>query len=340
MGTRFVVDSYVLDQLVYPNVGTEEKPRYIPSGLDVASAFGSGFAYDTLKSQGVNDYANYDSQLDKLRKAVAERPAEAWGSTVYDAWLSALEPLWVAHGEAFPDFMRTGVWAAKDHQSGLGSYTELKHDTILFTKQFAAEGDAPEPPLRRNWVEPEPVAYGRLAAVAELLRDGLRSRGLLTARTGALLRDEIGLFRFLERIAADELAGEPLAPRDNDRLTYFGSELETLWWRTSDTTARGNITTPDQSDAVVADIGSSPTEVLELGTGHIDRIYVLVPDDTGAFQVAAGGVYSYYEFTVPAGQRLDDRAWRDMLERGEQPERPEWESSFLADATDTLNSQG
>jgi hypothetical protein len=57
---------------------------------------------------------------------------------------------------------------------------------------------------------------------------------------------------------------------------------------------------------------------------------VLVPDDAGTFQVAAGGVYSYYEFANPPGERLADEEWRAMLDAGEAPERPTWEAAFLA----------
>src|SRR5665647_599233 len=170
----------------------------MPSALDLAAVFGSGFAYRTLQKAGETTYANYDSQLAKLRKAVAARPAADWGSTVYDAWLYSLEPMFVSHGTAFPDFMRTQLWAAKDQQAGLGSYAELKHDTVLYTKQFVAEGAGPENvPARRNWVEPDPVAFGRLVSVAGLLREGLRERRLLTPVESALLRDEIGMFTFL-----------------------------------------------------------------------------------------------------------------------------------------------
>ena len=140
MGTRFVLDSFILDQLLFPNVGSSEKPRLLPSGLDVPAAFGSEFAYRALRKTGATAYANYDTQLALLRTAVAGRPAGEWGSTVYDAWLYALQPVFARHGTAFPAFMRDDPWAAKDHQTGLGSYAELKHDTILYAKQAVAEG--------------------------------------------------------------------------------------------------------------------------------------------------------------------------------------------------------
>jgi hypothetical protein len=330
MGTRFVIDSFVLDQLLYPYVGTEDEPRTLPSALDLAAAFGSDFAYGVLQDAGETAYANYDAQLRAMQEVVASRSPEDWGSTVYDAWLSAIEPMFVARGEAFPDFMRTNAWAAKAHQSGLGSYAELKHDTILYTKQAVAEGgDGQEVPPRRNWVEPEPVAFARLAAVADLTRRGLDERGLLTEELAGLLTDAIGLFDFLESVATDELMGTPIPESDNDRLTDIGGELEAFFWRTSDQAATGE-SEADQDAAIIADVASGAKGVLEVGTGRIDRIYVLVPDDAGTFQVAVGGVYSYYEFTNPPGERLADEEWRATLDAGQAPERPGWEAAFLA----------
>ena len=328
MGTRFVIDSYVLDQLLYPNVGTPEKPRVLPSALDLAAAFGSEFAYGVLEQTGETAYESYDAQLEALRVGIAARPPESWGSTVYDAWLYALEPMFTARGEAYPDFMRTATWAAKAHQAGFGSYAELKHDTILYAKQAVAEGGDEVVGPRRNWVEPEPVAFARLAAVADLTLRGLDDRGLLTEEQAVLLRDVSELFGFLERIARDELAGVPISSADNDRLTYVGGELEAVYWRTTDRLPSGAVVA-DEDAAIIADIASGPKGVLEVGTGRIDRIYVLVPDDQGTFQVAVGGVYSYYEFTNSPGDRLTDEAWRARLDAGEAPQRPAWEGALL-----------
>ena len=93
-----------------------------------------------LKQEGETAYPDYDTQLAAMRKLIAARPAQAWGSTVYDAWLHALQPMFASHGKAFPDFMRSQAWTAKDHQTAFGSYAELKHDSILYAKQSFAEG--------------------------------------------------------------------------------------------------------------------------------------------------------------------------------------------------------
>jgi hypothetical protein len=328
MGTRFVFDSYLLDRLIYPYVGTPDRPRSLPAAMDLSALFGSGYAEEVLDEAGETAYENYDEQLEAMRELLASRPEQEWGRTVYDAWLHALEPTFVEHGRAFPDFMRSEAWAAKAHQSGLGSYAELKHDTILYAKQPIGEGgDGAEIPERRNWVEPEPVVFGRLGATAELMRDGLDERGLLTNEQDGLLADAIELFRFLGRVAEDELAGSPISRRDDDRLTDIGHEFESLFMRTSDRTA-GGTGEQDLDAAIVADIASGGGRVLEIGTGRIDRIYVLVPDDDGRFQVAVGGVYSFYEFTTD-GERLSDQEWRSLLDAGDAAPRPPWEEVLL-----------
>lgn len=268
-----------------------------------------------------------------MTELVQEREAQDWAGTVYDGWLYALEPQFVERGIAFPDYMRTDAWAAKSLQTGLASYTELKHDTVLYVKQGnAGEGEELVPPFDpRHYVEPDPVAFGRIAAVARLCLDGLGERGLLDPATTERFEHVIELSSWLAGIAQDELAGRPTSAVDNDRLGYIGSELELLWYETSDIEPYVTVPQGDESAAVVADILRSSFEYLELGTGWIDTIYVITPDGAGGFQLAQGGVYSYYEFWRPVSQqRLTDEEWRQMLADGIQPLRPSWQQPLLA----------
>ncbi len=327
MGTRWVIDSWILDQLVMDSVSQ----RWKASPLDVAAAFGSGWAYGTLDAMGETDYDGYDGQLAKVAARVDERDPEDWGRTVYDAWLYAIEPVWLEHGPEYPDFMQSDAWAAKAHQSGFGSYAELKHDTILYTKQAVAEGGGDEPVEQpRHWVEPEPVVFDRLAAATALMHGGLASRGLISEDHAGLLTDLEEFYGWLGGIAADELAGVPISTEDNERLSWIGSTMEDYWVRTSDFT-EGPDSGPDSQAALIADIMSSARAgVLEVATGYIDHIFVIVPDNDGGFEVASGGVYSYYEFWNGDGSRFTDEEWRAMLEAGTHADRPEWQDVFLA----------
>ncbi len=324
MGSRFVIDSYILDQLVIPNVAE----RDTASPLDIAAAFGSEWAYGIQQDAGATDFPNYEQQLALMQGLISDRTEADWGSTVYDAWLWAVQPMWSEHGAEYPAFMQNKAWSAKAHQTGFGSYTELKHDTILYTKQAVAEGGGDEPPPPpRHWVEPDPVAFERLAAVTNLMRTGLESRDLLPEEYSFLLNDLEDFYTWLGDLARDELAGLPISDADNDSLSWVGGLLEGFWIQTSDADLDWE-TGPDSHAALIADVMSNQDEVLELGTGYVDNIFVLVPDDNGAFQVASGGVYSYYEFWNE--QRLTDEEWRAQLEAGTNPPRPAWQQIFLA----------
>jgi hypothetical protein len=343
MGARFVIDSYVFDQLRWPNVGTEDHMRTYTSPLDLVAALGSTLGYDLLEEQDLTDYLHFDEQFALMRDLLANRSADDWASTVYDAWLYALEPVWANHDAGYPAFMQTDTWVAKDLQSGLGSYAELKHDTILYAKQsFAAEGgDEPPAVPPRHWVEPNPVAFERMAAAVRLLQDGLTDRGLIgPADDMSGMLDDVGtmLERF-GRIAEDELAGLPISQEDNDWLEAIGSVLEGLWVETSDWDADlGSPSADDTNGAIVADIMRSTLAYLEIGTGHVDRLYVLVPNDAGQMQLAVGGVYSYYEFwREEALGRLNDDEWRELLDT-DHPDRPIWEDAFLVGASQAAPS--
>jgi hypothetical protein len=343
MGARFVLDSFILDQLVFPNVTKYDDDvavgRFEASPLDVAAAFGSEWAYARQVEAGVpGEYPEYDPQLELMSSLVAGRSAADWAGTVYDGWLYAIQPSWSAHGAAYPDVMRTGAWAAKAHNTGFGSYTELKHDTVLYAKQAFAEGGAPDAPSEpRHWVEPEPVVYARLAAVAGLMADGLGDRDLLAADVGEILDRLVEMYGRFERLARDELAGAPISGEDNQWLETIGSRFELLWLLAAedvddpDAMTGGSTGSPNDVAALVVDIMSNPDQALELGTGYIDQILVLVPNDDGEFQVARGGVYSYYEFWVPRGERTTDEEWRQMLDAGTEPERPAWTEVFLVE---------
>ena len=181
---------------------------------------------------------------------------------------------------------------------------------------------------------PAPVPCARVQAMADLSRSGLASRKLLGKDLDRLLADYSTFAGFLARIATDELAGKPIKADDIEALLRAGGTLEDFWWRTSDLPG-GAIPELDSMGAVVADIGAGrdpatgKVTALEIGTGWVDQILVLVPDDAGKFHVALGGVYSYYEFQQPITDRLTDEAWRAMLKAGEEPPRPTWVTPII-----------
>ncbi len=340
MGARFTLDSFILDQLAWPNVGEEppDQRRVLVSALDLAAAFGSRLARERQLATE-STFTHYEEQLDSMTDLVASRQPADWAGTVYDAWLAAIAPQYQTRGAAYPDYMQGNAWEAKSLQTGLSSYTELKHDTVLYTKQGSAgEGEGPEPGEfePRHWVEPDPVSFGRLAAAAELLRTGFLERDLLTPETDDLLATLIELGDWLSGIAGRELDGVVADDADNLRLSGIGSELEYLWIVSSEIElTEVGLPVPDYDEraGLVTDVFTTSFEYLQLGTGDIDTIYVIVPLGDGRFELAVGQTASYYEFWRSSSEpRLTDEEWRMLLAQGEIPERPQWTEPFLVSA--------
>jgi hypothetical protein len=356
MGQRFVPDAFIFRQLIYRNVGGATPPdrRGLPNGLDIPAAMGSARAYQHLTQMGETEYANYEEQMNKMRSWLSGLNEDEWTETLYNSWLYAFHPLLEVPGDGYPAFMTSLAWVDKQLNTVMGSFAELKHDTILYAKQAYAElGGGPPPPEPvppKGYVEPVPEFYARLVALTDMTRKGLDKRGLLVEQDEASLQRLSELAQSLQTMAEKELRGEPLTEEEYETIRFYGGELEHLTMAAADVPegqpgVGGSVMPEEQPQAaVVADVatdpdpegdGSANPAVLEMGVGRINHLHAVVPviEDDGSItlQVAKGGVFSYYEFEWPAEDRLTDEAWREMLERGEAPPRPGWTGSFFTE---------
>lgn len=346
MGQRFVPDAYIFRELMYRNVGTSDNRRGLPKGLDLPAAMGSQRAYQLLGALGETQYANYDTQMTKMQAWLSSLGVNEWTETLYNTWIYTFYPLLGVPGDGYPLFMRSTAWQDKQLNTVLGSWTELKHDTILYAKQAYAEmgggppAPLPEPP--KGYVEPVPEFFARLAALAAMTRTGLGERGLLDELDSQNLTNLETLVVSLQGMAEKELRGEALTDEEYELIRYIGGDLEHLTMAAADSDTEDafapKFLEEDPQAALVADVatdpGASPEPlVLEEAIGRINAIYVIVPlvaeDGSLGLQIAKGGVFSYYEFANPATNRLTDEAWRQMLEAGTAPAAPEWSASFM-----------
>ncbi|MBN2392466.1 MAG: DUF3160 domain-containing protein [Anaerolineae bacterium] len=351
MGQRFVPDAYIFRQLIYRNVGTATERRGLPKGLDLLAAMGSERAYTLLDSMGDTGYLSYTLQMDKMRAWTGSLTVDDWTETVYNAWLYAFHPLLEVPSEGYPTFMQSTAWHDKQLHTALGSWAELKHDTILYAKQTYAEMGAgwmptpPDPLPARGYVEPVPELYARVAALAEMTIEGLASRSLIGEQDADNLVHIEELALALKLMAEQQLAGVPLTEDDHVRIRYYGGELEHLVMASADTPSGEAGATPymeeDPQAAIIADVATDPDPdadgapnpvVLEVGVGRVSEIHVVVPlveeDGSLRLQVAKGGIFSYYEFPWPADDRLTDEKWQGMLDDSTAPAQPDWVDSF------------
>ena len=346
MGQRFVPDSYMFQNLVLPAVGMyvgEGEPftmkmtmlgpsRCFPRGLDVMAVLGSERAYEILKAEGDTEYqgkdTSYDKQLSELRKEFGAFTEQDWNRNLYWAWLYALDPLLEDFGEGYPTFMQTEAWRDKELQTALASWTELRHDTILYAKQsytpaVTAMPAQPKPVV--GYVEPVPEFYSRMLALTAMTKEGLNKLNALNEEEKARLENLESILERLIQISQDELEGKELKETDYEFIRNFGEELDVV---ITGVEAEGKETT------MVADVhtdANPPMEVLEEGVGYVDLALVAYKVPDGRIILGAGPTLSYYEFKQPADQRLTDEQWKEMLEQGQQPPRPGWIDSFYAE---------
>ncbi|MDY6892333.1 MAG: DUF3160 domain-containing protein [Chloroflexota bacterium] len=347
MGQRFIPDSYMFQNLVSPAVGMyvgDGEPftmkftlagpaRTLPRGLDVMAVLGSERAYEILVEEGDTEYqgedTSYDKQLALLSDEFAEFDVADWNRNLYWAWLYALKPLLQEFGDGYPTFMQTQAWQDRALQVSLASWTELRHDTILYAKQSYTPllkiYSEPTPKPVVGYVEPVPEFYARMLALTKMTREELAQLDTLTAAESSRLKDLENILARLIDIAKDELENKELDEQDYQFIRSFGEQLDSI---VSGVESAGKETT------IVADVHTDtnpPSEVLEEAVGYVDLILVayMVPD--GRVIVGAGPVLSYYEFKHPLDDRLTDETWGELLEQGNQPNRPAWVGSMYAE---------
>ncbi|MEA4925881.1 MAG: DUF3160 domain-containing protein [Syntrophomonadaceae bacterium] len=334
LGQRYTLDADVFQRLIYREVkeNPEGERRMLPKGLDIPAAMGSDEAYSILKELGDTRYGNYPENMDKMRSYISGLDKTTWTQNLYWSWLYTLLPLTVEQSEGYPSFMRNQAWHRKELNTYLGSWTELKHDTILYAKQVYAEaGGGGDIVDDRGYVEPNPLLYSRLASLAAMTREGLLNRGLLDERDAESLQRMQDLSLRLKEISEKELNGTTLSDADYELIRSFGVQLEHFWTEALRDKTDGNVAKLfDNPAGLIADVATDPTgTVLEEGTGYISQIFAVVPLD-GKLRIVRGAVYSYYEFPWPASDRLTDEKWKEMLSQQQTPNLPSWTASFIA----------
>jgi hypothetical protein len=330
MGQRFVPDAFVFRRLIDDAV----PGRPLPKALDFFAALGSDRALAHLQAGGDAAMPNYAANMEELRAQFAGYGDDVWTQNLYWGWVHNLRPLLEAPGEGYPQFMRSDAWRDKQLTTALGSWTELKHDTILYAKQAYAEGSGggpPEPTPPKGYVEPVPELYARLAALGQMTIDGLDSRGLLNEQDKAALAQLVALASQLQGLSEKQLRNEPLTAEEYDAIRFYGRTIEGLTIASADMDPEtGQADAIDQA-ALVADVATDPGgQVLQEGIGRVFEIYVVAPVE-GRLVLTKGGVFSHYEFAQPLADRLTDEAWRARVDAGELPPLAPWTASFLVE---------
>jgi hypothetical protein len=345
-GKRFTWDAYVMNMLTSPRAGTDDLPRNIPEGTDVMAALGSDAADKYARKD--DNVKNYRLNLNALKAATPGYLSK--DNTLYSKWLSALLAGF-EHSGSDQFFYNDPSWRRKKLLTGLASWAEMKHDTILYAEQSGSEMGGAEdlyagqfaPPNPRGYVEPDPQTFGALlGAVNELSRfieryamepeapeDDFYARA---DNYGEKLNAFAKLLSDARVIAEKEARGEPMGSEDYERIKAIarGFKGDILL------PGLGGVAGEDADEqlkmALIADAATNGFDktVLEAATGTPRKIYVFLNDRSGGARLARGYVYSYYEFARPLSLgRMTDEEWKEIVYDGSRAEelekfRPDW----------------
>lgn len=353
LGQRFILDSYIMGNVVFPHVGPL-KPRMMPSALDVAFVLGNDASIQLQRSE-IDDF-QYAGNLAALRLLTESLDASYWSSSVYTSWLGAIRAASPPRERSsLPRFMQTTAWWQKALNTQLGSWAELRHDFLLYAKQSYTGGIGCFYPS--GYVEPLPDVYESIGKAAGLLGEVIgeaipeaeRERNYTVRSMLTTLERIAAVNATLASISRAELAGRALSRDEEDFIknwlmnedagctqVYTGHYPSMFYGGSSDVGTQGK-------DFIVADVHTQPTDemgsmvgrVLHVGTGYVNMMIVVAEDPADKCLTSyIGPVGSYYEHVTEKFNRLTDQDWARVTEDNRSKRvvglRPSWTNVYLA----------
>ncbi len=325
MGQRYIPDSEILQNLC------DNYDRPFPTGVDIFAVFGSERAQELLDELYMPTvlWDEYQTEFDLLANKFRNQTISEQTSNQYNGWLYCLKSLTTRSGAGYPLFMRNTAWEDKSLSTALGSWAEIRHDTILYGKQSAAEcGGGEEPPELIGYVEPNPEFFNRLYWLVVMTKENLNSREMLNPNMENKLERFESMLLFLKTCAEKELNGEDLSIEEQYTLLTYGGTLEYIsssiaeadkWYLVESDT--------DKNMAVIADVHTANGTYLEVGVGTAAEIYVAISQN-GKVYLTRGAVFDFFEFT--SGERLTDEKWQEIIKEA-PPQRPPFTNSYMDD---------
>lgn len=319
-GQRFTFDSFIHNQLSSPRIGDNNHYRNMVKGIDVMAVFGNKLA-DKLLAGDKKSIPRFDENYKSLANMVNNFNDTDWRKTFYNSYLKIIKEAAIFDNSMPFYFTQSENWDKKALLTSHAGWAELRHDTILYVKQSYAEkaGKGPE----KTWVIDKvkrPIGYiepnlGVLYWLQSILNDSLDllvENGFMSDNFKNKFEEYKYIIDNLVKIAELEADDKPISTEQNELIYSVPYSLVSIVLPTTDT---DYIEEKELQMALVADVHTDGVagEVLEVATGIPYRIYVALNDGQGGKRIAEGFTYSYYEFTQPMDNRLNDDQWKEKV---------------------------
>jgi hypothetical protein len=323
-GQRYTLDGHALHSFVEDRV----PDRKLPNALDVGFSVLRNNAALGLMGPAVQE-STLGGALASMRTLVDSQKEDYWKSSFYTLWLAALRGMAPEDSAGLPKSARTDAWQRRTLLTQLGSWSELRHDTVLYAKQSYTTYILCNFP--DAYVDPYPEVYRRLAQSSDL---GLTLARRLESASGQKL-DAIRsyftgakqTFLMLEQMAQRQLEGKRLTAKQLDWVNHMivaqprkgggggcgGGDSVTYsgWYRQLFHTAD-----VEDADVSIADVHTAKEGVLHVGKRFPLQAVISIDDGSGP-RVFTGAVYSFHQ--VVSADRLTDSEWEAKDEPNDEP---------------------
>jgi len=351
-GQRFIIDSYITGKVVFDQIKYNNNfpCRLFPSTQDVLFALGNDASAQLLVPE-LNEY-HHSSNLSALRYLIDSYDSDFWDSSIHTMWLNTIRTLNPpSERNNLPKFMQTAAWWQQKMNTQLSSWTELRHDHLLYAKQSYTSAYACSYPC--GYVEPFPKFYQNLSWLAETVQDKFINLSFSESGLKTEIVDYFSLLKSvtdtLGTIAQKELDGTLL---DTQEISFM---KRTLFWHSYPVMdgwylkllGLGSSSDPGSfKDFLVADYHTTPTDcggslmgwVSHAGTGPVDLAIVTAPMPDGHTTAFVGPVMSYYDYRTTNFLRLTDAEWEETYQASAS--RPDWTNLYLANTDGMSRGNG
>jgi hypothetical protein len=345
-GQRYVLDSHVLANVVWART---EKKRMMPNPLDVAFAALGNDQAGALLAPELEQYA-YAPNLHAMRVVSNHHGESFWSANLYNIWLSSLRALSPDQDRSdpaaagLPLIAGTEAWGRRLLNAQLGSWAELRHDTLLYAKQSYTDGATCEFP--DAYVDPYPEFYAALARfadrgteIAEIVRAA--GKGIVADRLTTYFSGLSSVVTTLGQMAEHQRSGTPFTDAQIAFINESVGTADAVCVRDGSTGWYSrlfyDVWASDDYDPTIADVHTQPTDeagnmvgrVLHVGTG-MPRLMVMTANNCSGPRAYAGVVFAYHEKVTEDFERLDDETWAAALQKVPAADVP-WMGGLLAE---------
>ena len=316
----------------------------LPSTLDVLFGLGNDAAGQLLKTE-LDNY-HYATNLATLRYLINGYDSTFWNSSLFNIWLSSIKELNPpAQRNLLPPFMTTAAWWQEKMNTQLGSWTELRHDNVLYAKESYT--GIPTCSFPYSYVEPVPDFYLSVKNFGMKLNDIINGLPF----TNGNIKSQIIYYTNILSSTCDTLS--IIAQKELDRIPLSQTELQFLrgmlsYW--GDDCGRNEVyygwfynifydpyNNFKKKDFVAVDIHTSAYDadqnyvgwVKHVCTGKINLGVFVVNYPDNVSRAYVGPLYSYYDYTTDNFLRLTDQEWLNTYQAVSL--RPDWVNLYLAD---------